>query len=93
MAASVLIEAKANKAVPDEMKSKVIAQYWAQQAMAKIEVSDDDAKAFYEKNKKVFKGKDGKQLEYDKVAQYVKMQVKQEKFNKELMKDAKVIIK
>ncbi len=93
MAASVLIEAKANKAVPNEMKSKVIAQYWAQQAMAKIEVSDDDAKAFYEKNKKVFKGKDGKQLEYDKVAQYVKMQVKQEKFNKELMKDAKVIIK
>ncbi len=93
MAASVLIEAKANKAVPNEMKSKVIAQYWAQQAMAKIEVSDDDAKAFYEKNKKVFKGKDGKQLDYDKVAQYVKMQVKQEKFNKELMKDAKVIIK
>ncbi len=93
MAASVLIEAKANKAVPNEMKSKVIAQYWAQQAMAKIEVSDDDAKAFYEKNKKVFKGKDGKQLGYDKVAQYVKMQVKQEKFNKELMKDAKVIIK
>lgn len=93
MAASVLIEAKANKAVPDEMKSKVIAQYWAQQAMAKIDVSDDDAKAFYEKNKKVFKGKDGKQLEYDKVAQYVKMQVKQEKFNKELMKNAKIIIK
>jgi len=93
MAASVLIEAKANKAVPNEMKSKVIAQYWAQQAMAKIDVSDDDAKAFYEKNKKVFKGKDGKQLDYDKVAQYVKMQVKQEKFNKELMKDAKVIIK
>jgi|GEM_PF-1524523 len=93
LAASVLIEAKANKAVPDEMKSKVVAQYWAQQAMSKIEVSDDDAKAFYEKNKKVFKGKDGKQLEYDKVAQYIKMQVKQEKFNKELMKDAKVIIK
>ncbi len=93
MAASVLIEAKANKAVPNEMKSKVIAQYWAQQAMAKIDVSDDDAKAFYEKNKKVFKGKDGKQLGYDKVAQYVKMQLKQEKFNKELMKNAKVIIK
>ena len=93
MAASVLIEAKANKAVPDEMKSKVIAQYWAQQAMSKVNVSDDDAKAFYEKNKKAFKGKDGKQLEYDKVAQYVKMQVKQEKFNKELMKNAKVIIK
>ena len=93
IAASVLIETKADKAVPDEIKSKVIAQYWAQQAMSKIEVSDEDAKAFYEKNKKVFKGKDGKQLEYDKVAQYVKMQVKQEKFNKELMKDAKVIIK
>jgi len=93
MAASVLIEEKANKVVPDEIKSKIIARYWAQQAMSKVEVSDADAKAFYEKNKKAFKGKDGKQLKYDKVAQYVKMQLKQEKFNKELMKNAKVIIK
>ena len=93
MAASVLIESKANKAVPNEMKSKIIARYWMQQAMSKVEVSDADAKAFYEKNKKAFKGKDGKQLKYDKVAQYVQMQLKQEKFNKELMKNAKVIIK
>ncbi len=93
MASSVLIEERAQKEVPADVKNKLAARYWAEQAMSKIKVSDEDAKAFYDKNKKIFKGKDGKQLEYDKVAQYVKMQVKQERFNKELMKSAKVIIK
>ncbi len=93
MAASVLIEDKANKAVPKEIKSKLIARYWAEQEMAKIKVSDKEAKAFYEKNKKVFKGKDGKALSFDKVEKYVQMQLKQQKFNEELMKNAKVIIK
>ena len=93
MAASVLIEDKANKAVPKEIKSKLIARYWAEQKMAKIKVSDKEAKAFYEKNKKVFKGKDGEMLSFDKVEKYVQMQLKQQKFNEELMKNAKVIIK
>ncbi len=93
MAASVLIEDKANKAVPKEIKSKLIARYWAEQEMAKVKVSDKEAKAFYEKNKKVFKGKDGKELPFDKVEKYVQMQLKQQKFNEELMKNAKVIIK
>ncbi len=93
MAASVLIESKANKAVPKDMKSKIIAQYWAQEEMTKIKISDKEAKDFYEKNKKVFKGKDGKQLEFDKVEKYIEMQAKQQKFNEKLMKKAKVIIK
>lgn len=93
MAASVLIEDKANKAVPNEIKSKLIARYWAEQEMSKIKVSDKEAKAFYEKNKKVFKGKDGKQLSFEKVEKYIQMQAKQQKFNEELMKNAKVIIK
>ncbi len=93
MAASVLIEHRANKVVPKDVKSKLIARYWAEQEMAKVEVSDKEAKAFYEKNKKVFKGKDGKVLAFDKVEKYVQMQLKQQKFNDELMKNAKVIIK
>ncbi|HHD72739.1 MAG TPA: hypothetical protein ENK77_00250 [Epsilonproteobacteria bacterium] len=93
MAASVLIEAKGKKEVSQDTKNKLAARYWAEQKMMKIKVSDKEAKAFYEKNKKVFKGKDGKQLSFDKVERYVQMQVKQQKFNKQLMKNAKVVIK
>jgi hypothetical protein len=93
MAASVLIEAKAKKAVSEDIKNKLASRYWAEQQMMKIKVSDKEAKDFYEKNKKVFKGKDGKQLPFEKVEKYVQMQVKQQKFNKQLMKNAKVVIK
>lgn len=93
MAASVLIEQKAKKAVPEEIKNKLAAQYWAKQQMMKIQVSDKETKAFYNKNKKVFKGKDGKQLPFDKVERYVKLQVMQKKFNDSLMKNAKIVIK
>ncbi|MEA3456684.1 MAG: hypothetical protein U9R26_09260 [Campylobacterota bacterium] len=93
MAASTLIEAKAKKEVPEDIKNKLAARYWAEQAMTKVEVSDKEVKDSYEKNKKAFKGKDGKQLPFDKVEKYIQMQLKQEKFNKQLMKNAKVIIK
>ena len=93
MAASVLIEAKAKKEVSEDIKNKLAARYWAEQKISKIKASDKEVKDFYEKNKKVFKGKDGKQLPLDKVKRYVEMQVKQQKFNKELMKKAKVVIK
>lgn len=93
MAASALIEAKAKKEVPADIKNKLAARYWAEQAMTKIEVSDKEVKDSYEKNKKAFKGKDGKQLSFDKVEKYIQMQLKQEKFNKQLMKNAKVVIK
>jgi len=93
MAASVLLESKAKKAVPAEIKNKLAAQYWAKQQISKVKVSDKEVKDFYEKNKKVFKGKDGKQLPFDKVEKYVKMQVMQKKFNESLMKNAKIVIK
>jgi len=93
MAASVLIENKAKKAVPEEIKNKLAAQYWAKQEMMKIKVSDKEEKDFYAKNKSVFKDKDGKQLPFEKVERYVKMQVMQKKFNDSLMKSAKIVIK
>jgi hypothetical protein len=93
MAASVLIENKAKKAIPEEIKNKLAAQYWAKQEMMKVKVSDKEVKDFYEKNKKVFKGKDGKQLPFEKVEKFVKMQVMQKKFNDSLMKNAKIVIK
>ena len=93
MAASVVIENKAKKAVPEEIKNKLAARYWAEKEMMKVEVSDKEAKDFYKKNKSKFKGKDGKQLSFDKVERFIQMQLKQEKFNKQLMKNAKVVIK
>jgi len=93
VAVSVLIESKAKKEVSQKVKDKLAASYWAKQEMAKIKVSDDEAKALYKKNKKMFKSKDGKVLEYDKVSQYVKMQYKQQKFNENMMKKAKIVIK
>ena len=93
MAVSVLIENKAKKAVPEEIKNKLAARYWAEKEISKIEVSDKEAKDFYNKNMKKFKGKDGKILPFEKVERFIQMQVKQEKFNKKLMKNAKVVIK
>lgn len=93
LASAVLIEARSKKEVSAEEKNKLAAQYWVGQKMKQIPVSDEEAKKFYEKNKKAFKGKDGKQLGYDKVENYVKMTVKQQKFSKELLKNAKVVMK
>ncbi|MEA3419268.1 MAG: hypothetical protein U9Q90_07695 [Campylobacterota bacterium] len=93
LASTVLIEERSKKEVTAEEKNKLAAQYWVSQQMKKISVTDEEAKKFYEKNKKAFKDKDGKQLEYDKVENYVKMTVKQQKFTGELMKTAKVVVK
>jgi len=92
-AVSVLIEDKASKEVPMKIKNKLAASYWAKQEMSKIDVSDKEAKAFYEKNKKMYKDKSGKLLAYDKVSQYIKVQLKQKKFNEKLIKNAKIVIK
>ncbi len=92
-AVSVLIESKASKEVPTEIKNKLAAGYWAKQNMSKINVSDKEAKAFYQKNKKMYKDKSGKTIEYSKASKYIKMQVKQKKFNDKLLKKAKIVIK
>ena len=92
-AVSVLIEHKATKEVPMMIKNKLAANYWAKQQMSKIDVSDKDAKAFYEKNKKMYKDKSGKTIDFDKVSQYIKVQLKQQKFNEKLIKNAKIVIK
>ncbi len=92
-AVSVLIEHTATKEVPMMIKNKLAANYWAKQQMSKIDVSDKDAKAFYEKNKKMYKDKSGKTIDFDKVSQYIKVQLKQQKFNEKLIKNAKIVIK
>jgi len=93
LASATLIEERAKKEVTKDEKDKLAAQYWVSKKMKKVTVSDDEAKKFYEANKKAFKSKDGKQLSYEKVEKYVKMTVKQQKFTKDIMKKAKIVIK
>ncbi len=93
LAASKLIEIKAQKEVSEDIKNKLAARYWAEQEVMKIKVDEKEVKALYEKNKSVFKDKEGKQLSFEKVSKYVEMQAKQKKFNDELMKNAKIVIK
>ena len=93
LAASTLIEERAKKEVTKDEKEKLAAQYWVSKKMKKVTVTDDEAKKFYEANKKAFKSKDGKQLSFEKVEKYVQMSVRQQKFTQEIMKKAKVIIK
>jgi len=93
LALPVLVEERASKEVPSDIKKKLVAQHWAGQEMKKTTVSEDEIKKFYEENKKVFKDKSGKELEYDKVKNYISMTIKQQKFSKELMKNAKIEVK
>ncbi len=93
LASTALIEAKAKKEVSQEEKNKLATQYWMGQKMKKIKISDAEAKKFYKENQKAFKRKDGKTVPYEKVENYVKMTMKQQKFAKKLMKNAKVVVK
>jgi len=94
VASSIIVEEQATKEIPLDIQKKIVAQYWMQQKMQGITVTSDEAKAFYEQNKQLFKGKDGNALPFDqKIEQYITMSLKQQKFSKEMMKDAKIILK
>jgi len=93
LASTALIEAKAKKEVTQAEKNKLAAQYWMGKKMKKIKVSDAEAKKFYKANQKAFERKDGKTVSYENVEKYVKSTMQQQKFAKDLMKNAKVVVK
>jgi hypothetical protein len=93
LASTALIEAKAKKEVTQKEKNKLAAQYWMGKKLKKIKVSDGEAKKFYKANKKAFKGKNGKLVPFEKVKNYISMNIKQQKLIKKLMKSAKIVIK
>ena len=93
LAATTLIEVRSRKEVTRAEKNKLAAQYWMGKKLKSIKVSKSEAKKFYNKNKKAFKDKKGKQLSFAKVENYVIMTIKQQKFSKNLMKKAKIVIK
>jgi hypothetical protein len=94
VASSMILEEKALKEISQETQKKIVAQYWMQQKMQTITVTSEEAKGFYEQNKQLFKGQGGSILPYDqKIEQYIMMSLKQQKFSKEMMKDAKISLK
>jgi len=93
LAATTLIEVRSRKEVTKAEKNKLAAQYWMGKKLKAIKVTKAEAKKFYNKNKKVFKDKKGKQLTFKKVEEYIIMTIRQQKFSKNLMKKAKIVIK
>ena len=93
LAATTLIEVRSRKEVSKAEKNKLAAQYWMGKKLKSIKVSKTEAKKFYNKNKKAFKDKKDKQLIFKKVEDYIIMTIRQQKFSKNLMKKAKIVIK
>jgi hypothetical protein len=92
LAPGILIKNKAKKSVTKEEIEQLVANYWMQKELAKYKATDSEAKAVYDNDKKIYQAK-GKQLTFDKVKDFIKMQLKQKKLIDALMKKAKVVIK
>jgi len=95
MAPSKLVSAAAKKELSEKEKGAALSGFWMQRSMSKMSVSDETAKAAYEKMKKAAKaGKSKEKIpEFDKAKQSIKMQIAQEEIVGKLMKKADIKIK
>jgi hypothetical protein len=95
MAPSKLVAAAAKKGLSKKEKEAALAGFWMQKKMAKISVSDKEAKDAYGKMKKAAKAAKSKKKipAFEKVKNSIKMQIKQEKVVAKLMKSAKIKVK
>ena len=95
MAPSKLVAAASKKGLTSKEKEAAIAGFWMQKKMAKTKVSDKEAKKAYGQMKKAAKkAKSKKKIpSYKSVKNNIKLQLKQEKIVKSLMKKAKIKVK
>ena len=95
MAPAKLVAAKSKKVLTKKEKEAALASFWMQKQMSGVKVSDKEAKAAYEKMKKVAKKSKSKQKipEFKVVQNQIKMQLAQEKVVGKLMKSAKIKVK
>jgi hypothetical protein len=85
------ILAKAKKNLTVKEKKAANAELWVRKRSANIRVTEAEMKEAYRKNRRFFKNKStGKIAPYSKVRPIIKMQIKQQKFVKRLMKNAKI---
>jgi len=85
------LQKKAQRSLTKKQKGMAIADAWVKKNSMKMRVSDSEIRAFYERNKRLFKNrKTGKIVPYDRVKPIIKMQLQQKKFVEKLMKNAKI---
>jgi len=95
MAPSKLVAAAAKNQLNKKEKEAALAGFWMQKKMAKIKISDKEAKTAYGKMKKAAKAAKSKQKipPFKQAKNNIKMQLAQEKVVSKLMKKAKIKIK
>ena len=95
MAPSKLVAAKSVKSLTDKEKEAALSGFWMQKKMSETKVSDEEAKAVYDKMKKAAEKSKSKQKipSFDATKNNIKMQIAQEKVVAELMKNAKIKVK
>ena len=95
MAPSKLVAAAAKKGLSAKEKEAALAGFWMQKQMAKQKVSDKEAKKAYNIMVKAAKKAKSKQKipSFNKVKNNIKMQLRQEKVVKRLMKKATIKVK
>jgi len=95
MAPSKIVSEKSKKALTNKEKEAALAGFWMQKKMSETKVSDEEAKAIYDKMKAEAKKAKSKQPipEFDAVKNNIKMQLAQEKVVARLMKNAKIKVK
>jgi hypothetical protein len=92
MAPSKLVAAAAKRGLTAKEKEAALAGFWMQKQMAKVKVSDKEAKKAYNKMVKAAKKAKSKQKipSFKQAKNSIKMQLKQEKVVSRLMKKAKI---
>lgn len=95
MAPAKLVSAAAKKQLTTKEKSTALSGYWMQKKMAKIKISDNEAKNAYNKMKKAAKKAKSKAKipAFNKAKNSLKMQLAQEKVVSSLMRKAKIRLK
>jgi len=95
MAPSKLVAAAARNQLTKKEKESALAGFWMQKKMAKIKISDKEAKNAYNKMKKAAKKAKSKTKipPFKQAKNNIKMQLAQEKVVGKLMKKAKIRIK
>jgi len=95
MAPSKLVAAAAKRGLTAKEKEAALAGFWMQKQMLKQKVSDKEAKNAYNKMVKAAKKAKSKQKipSFKQAKNSIKMQLRQEKVIKRLMKNAKIKVK
>ena len=95
MAPAKLVAAESKKSLNAKEKEAALAGFWMQKKMEATKITDEEAKAAYDKMKKQAKEAKSTQKipEFEAVKNSVKMQLAQEKVVGALMKSAKIKVK